>query len=175
MNLDDMKAEIARIAYWKQVTAEHDKAKALPWHLPRIPAKPEEIDRAERALGQALPAEYREFLSLANGWEGFHVFTDLFGTVELMQQGHRAINERTELQEFLAASGWLSSEVLVIGASSLELDVFLIILDRAKTLPGGVVWFAQEEVDRFGSFGEFLSAMVGYSAQVAENMQARAK
>lgn len=167
-----MKADIARIAYWKQIMAEHDPVKALPWHLPRVGATAAEIEQAERAVGR-LPVDYREFLRLVNGWQAFHVLTDLFGVDDLVRLGRSTIAERPELQAFIAEGGWQADEVIAIGASSLDVDVFLLVLDAAAELPGGVVWFAHEEVDRFASFRDFLASMVNYSARIAEQMKAR--
>lgn len=174
MSHADIRSDIARIVYWKQVAADHDKTHALPWKLPRVAATLEQLDAAELEVGQTLPREYREFLGLANGWQGFHVLTDLYGTEELTKGNVRQIVERPELHAYLAENGWRREEVLPIGASSLDVDVFLLVREDAQRLPGGVVWFAQEEVERFASFHEFLAAMVSYNEQVANRMMALA-
>lgn len=173
MNQIDWKADIARIAYWKQVAAEHDKANTLPWKLPRVGAKPESLLEAERALGQRLPAEFREFLALADGWEAFHVLTDLFGTEDLIKRRWQSVMERPEVREYLIENGWKPNEVIPIGASEFDLDVFLLLSESAKSLPGGVVWLAGQEVDRYPSFHDFFAAMVNYNARVAEKISAQ--
>lgn len=108
----------------------------MPWHPPRLAATPEQIEQAEQALGQRLPAGYREFLGLANGWQ--------------------------------------PGEVIAIGASDFEVNVYLLVLDAATQRPGGIAWFDHEEVDRYESFGDFPAAMVDYSARIAEKRQAHA-
>lgn len=170
---DSIKDEIARIVYWKQVAAAHDKDKALPWHLPNLAARTEEIELAERKLGP-LPAEFRALLSIANGWKGFLLLTDLFGTEAIQRFDASPVRDRPEIESYLTENDWPADEVIVIGASAFDLDVFLLIPESAAELAGGIVWFAQEEVDRFESVTAFLSAMVNYNARTAEKMKARA-
>ena len=166
----DWKAEIARLVYWKQVIAENDKSGALPWKLPRVGAKPEEMADVEAALHQKLPTQYREFLSLANGWEGFYVCTNLFGTSDLAGQLARSVMERLDVQAYMSSSPWSLGEVMPIGGSDVDVDVFLLVLDDATNLPGGVVWLAGEEVDRYSSFHDFFAAMVNYNARIANKL-----
>ncbi len=63
----DFKAEIVRIAYWKQLAAQHDKLGALPWHLPKVGATPERIAKLREVVGIDLPDDYTTFLPLADG------------------------------------------------------------------------------------------------------------
>lgn len=166
----DWKAEIARIVYWKQAAAEHDYANALPWKLPRVGATSQAIAEAERALGHKLPRQFREFLALADGWQGFYVSTDLFGTPELIAHRWQNAMERPELQEFMSRNSLQPMDVTAIGASDLDLDVFLLVNDDAETLPGAVLWFAGQEVDRYASFSDFFAAMVNYNARIASRL-----
>jgi len=166
----DWKAEIARIVYWKQIAADHDTKRALPWHLPRVGAKLEDIASAENAITTSFPQQFKEFLSYADGWQGFYVLTDLFGTKEFLDGQSRSVRQRPELVAFLEAKNLNETEVVPIGASDLDLDVFLLFSQNSKMLPGGVLWFANEEVDRYESFAEFFSAMVNYNARIAKKM-----
>jgi hypothetical protein len=168
----DWKAEISRIVYWKQYAAEHDKKKALPWHLPRVGAKPEGIARAETETGFSFPADFKEFLRYADGWQGFHVFTDLFGTKEFLEGKPTSVLQRPELLAFLKANHLTEKEVIPIGASEFDLDVFLLFSLESKMLPSGVLWFASEEVDHYKSFSDFFSAMVNYNARIAQKIAA---
>jgi hypothetical protein len=156
--------------YWKQCAAEHDKGKALPWHLPRVGAKPQSIAAAEHAVGVSFPAQFKEFLSYADGWEGFYVFTDLFGTKEFLEGKPKKVLQRPELLAFLRTKKLNEREVVPIGASEIDLDVFLLFSATSEMFPGGVLWFASEEVDRYSSFSEFFSAMVNYNARIANKM-----
>ncbi|WP_202799130.1 hypothetical protein, partial [Xanthomonas oryzae] len=66
--------------------------------------------------------------------------------------------------------GFDEDEFVPVGASETDLDVFLHFSPMAKILPGGFLWFANEEVDRFGSFADFFAAMVNYNARIAQRV-----
>jgi hypothetical protein len=166
----DFKAEISRIAYWKKLAADHDENGALPWHLPKVGAHSDQIREAQEIVGFEFPVDYAQFLRLANGWKAFHILTDLFGTYDFLNRRHVAETKRHELKSFLENTGLASGDVVVVGASDLDLDVFLLVSPHSKILPGGVIWFASEEVERYRSFSEFFSAMVNYNAMVAQRM-----
>lgn len=167
---NDWKVEISRIVYWKQIAADHDKQKLLPWHFPRVGATPENIAMAEQVVGTKFSQQFKDFLSCADGWQGFYILTNLFGTKEFLEGKSKAVLKRPELATFLEANHLQESEVVPIGASDFELDVFLNFSQDSKLLPGGILWFANEEVERFESFAEFLSAMVNYNAKIAQKM-----
>lgn len=166
----DWKAEISRIAHWKQLAAEHDKGRIVPWYPPSKGAVPEEISSLEQVTSIKLPSDFVEFLNHANGWKCFYVLTDLFGTRDCADGRSRDVLQRKELREFLEDSAIDQRDVLVIGASNFDLDVFLLMSTQGKVLPGGVIWFASEEVDRYKSFSSFFSAMVNYNAKIAEKL-----
>ena len=168
--MTDWKAEIARIVYWKQVAADHDKNNTLSWHLPRVGAKQETIKLAEEAIGILFSSQLKEFLACADGWQGFHVLTDLYGTEEFLLGKPKSVLQRPELLAFLKASNLVEADVLVIGSSEFDLDVFLYVSMESQILPGGVLWFANEEVDRYESFADFLCAMTNYNAKIAQKM-----
>lgn len=63
---------------------EHDELGAFPWNLPKLAANKYRIAQAETSMGMSFSAPYMEFLNLANGWNGFIVSTDLFGTEEFI-------------------------------------------------------------------------------------------
>lgn len=166
----DWKAEISRVVYWKQIAAEHDKQSALPWHLPRVGASPENIRLAEIAIGKSFSPQYKKFLEHADGWQSFYLLVDLFGTKEIINGSSTSALDRTELLLFLESIGVNKDEVIPIGASEYDLDVFLLVSSTSKVLPEGVLWVAGEEIDRYQSFSEFFSAMVNYNARIAKNL-----
>jgi SMI1 / KNR4 family (SUKH-1) len=168
----DWKTEISRVVYWKQVAADHDKSNALPWHLPRIGASDDEISNAEQVTGFVFPEQYKNFLRYANGWKGFFLSTDLYGTEEILENRHNIALERTELRSYLSNQDLKPSDVMVVGSSDYDLDIFFLFSSTSTTLPGGVIWFANEEIDRYESFGDFFSAMVNYNANTAQEMVA---
>lgn len=173
----DWKSEIARMVYWKQVAAGYDVLGALPWHLPNVAASLYDVLSAERVLGTPFPSEYREFLGYADGWRGFEITTDLFGTRDFLTGRATKLLTRPELDNFISTLGIDREYIIPIGCSEFDLDVFLAIGDRSPVLPGGVIWFANEEVDRFNSFSEFFSTMINYAAHGAQKLaeNARAK
>lgn len=170
----DWKAEISRAVYWKQLIAEKDQHHAYPWHLPRVAATSEEIAGAENSTEFSFPSEYIEFLYVANGWQAFVINIDLFGTKDFIDGRSTEIKQRSELAELISEYGLGADELVVIGASNTDLDVFLYVSTKSKLLPGGVLWLANEEVDRYKSFADFFSAMVNYNARVAHRLAAGA-
>ena len=120
--INDWKVEISRIVYWKQIAADHDKMRSLPWHLPRVGAKTENIEQAERIVGTDFSQQYKDFLGCADGWQGFHILTDLFGTKEFLEGKSKLVLQRPELAAFLEANHLHEAEVVPIGASDFELE-----------------------------------------------------
>ncbi|MDR6937892.1 SMI1/KNR4 family protein [Luteibacter sp. 3190] len=166
----DWKAEISRIVSWKQVIAENDNQKAYPWHLPSVAAAAQDIAAAENAAGMAFSTQHKEFLRYADGWQGFLITIDLFGTKDFLDGRAEKVMQREEIRSFTKKLGLHEGEFVPIGASEAELDIFLHISPSAEGLPGGVVWFASEEVDRFESFVDFFAAMVNYNARIAHRV-----
>jgi SMI1-KNR4 cell-wall len=170
---ENWKTEIARIVHWKQIAAEHDTQHALPWSLPKAGAQPDHIREAENKLGVIFSPDFKEFLALANGWNGFYVLIDLFGTQDFLSGRAGKVRDRTEVAEFVAQCGLSTMDVVPIGASDAELDVFLLVSQASTVLPGTVLWWANEEIDRYPTFREFLGAMVNYNAQIANKLVRR--
>ena len=171
----DWAQEISRIVSWKQLIADRDSLHAFPWHLPRVGAKLEQITQAENVVGVEFSQQFREFLTLANGWQGLVVSTDLFGTKEFVEGKAREVLKRKELLAFLREHGLSSGQVVPIGASEFDLDVFILISPSSSFMPGGVLWFANEEVDRFSSFAEFLASMAAYNERIAQKLAQESK
>jgi hypothetical protein len=171
--LPDWKAEIARVAYWKQMGAEHDSLRAFPWHAPRVAAAPERIEAAQQACGVGFSAQFQDFLRCADGWLAFYMLVDLFGTPDFTGGRSRNVLRRPELLELLSDCDLRAGDVVPIGASEFAQDVFIHVSPASRTLPGGVVWFLNEEVGRFETFGEFFGSMVNYNAMIAEKLSGK--
>lgn len=169
----EWKTEITRIMHWKQIAAKHDKYHALSWNIPRVCAKPEEIVEAETRIGVPFSTQFKELLLLMNGWKGFYILIDLFGTEDFLAGRSTKIWERPEIKEYIIHSGFSTNDIIPIGASDAELDVFLLVSPRSTKGAGTVLWWAGEEIDRFPTFRDFFSAMVNYNAQVANKLGQR--
>jgi hypothetical protein len=166
----DWKTSIVRMAYWKQLLNEHDKLGAFPWHLPKVAANEARIAEAEARLERPFPAAYREFLGLADGWKGFIVSTDLFGTDDFLDGRASEVRNRADVQEYISSLGVAEETVIPIGASGSDMDVFILVSENYPTHAGEVLWFAGSEVERYTDFREFFEAMVNYNAELAQRV-----
>jgi len=172
LNVHDWKLEIVRNAYWKQLQAQYDKNHLFPWRLPKVAATEEQVVAAERAVGFVFPQDYRDFLLHANGWVGFHLGTDLFGTPDFVSGRAREPLRRAELANYLGDIGLDPHEYIPIGTNKDYFEDFILLSPSARHLPGGVIWFSYDEVDRFNSYFEFFSSMINYNAGIAMDMKA---
>lgn len=163
----DWKFLIVQMAYWKQIEADHDPD-GLQWYLPKVGAKWAQISAAEAASGIKFPVQYKDFLSFANGWREFSVDTNLFGTDDFFNGHVTQVCRRSDLAAFVRA-GRLEQSI-PIGASEFNPEVFLLISDDASVLPGGVIWYHSEEMDRYLSFYEFYASMTNYQALAAKRI-----
>src|ERR1044072_5904583 len=143
---------------------------APPWHLPALAATDSEIAEAEKAANFDFPAEFRALLSVINGWRGFYMGVDLFGTDDLHSRRSREVKQRDEIADCLQGAGFRDEETLVIGASDEEIDTFILISDSNASLAGGVLWWAGSEIDRFPGCAAFFEAMVNYNAHIANKL-----
>ncbi len=167
----NLKASIVKIVGWKQLAHECDKLNALPWHLPKVAATGAQIVEAERCMGKPFSAPYREFLTLANGWKGFIVSTDLFGTEDFQSGRALAVRNRPDVQEYMSSLELAERDVVPIGASDADMDVFLLISESSPERQGEVLWLAGFEIDKFKDFKDFFESMVNYNADLAKNMK----
>lgn len=167
---DQLKSEIARIVHWKQIAAQHDARGALPWHLPEVGASLEAVSKIESKLGLKFSDDYRRFLTLADGWKAFYVFIDLFGTRDFLSERVQEVAQRPEVKSYFRDLGLSQQHVTPIGGSELEIDVFLHVTPNSPVLPGAVLWWAGDEIDRYESFSLFLGAMALYNEQIARKL-----
>lgn len=170
---EDWKALIAKIAYWKQIANDNDDLAALPWHLPKIAASEGDIQLAEDRIGVRLSASYRNFLTRANGWQGFFVLTNLFGTDTLTENLRREILIRPDVAEYISESDIDERCIVPIGASDADRDVFLLVSEDSQKCSGEVIWLAGAEVERFSDFRSFFEAMINYNARLAQQLTAQ--
>lgn len=158
--------EILKLVMIKQVLGELDTHRVWPHHLPSVAASTKSIANAESRLGHALDTQYSDFLRHADGWMGFYQTVDLFGTADLMDSPkmRHAYSLFSVMGEALNASGFRSNELLPIGVTTLDRDLFA--MPRPSNAhAGSVIWFSGQEVDRFPSFEYFFLAMMDYNRE----------
>lgn len=169
----DWKKEIAILVYVKQTLADFDKSHLWQYHLPEIAASDEEIKNAEKFLGFQLDDRYVEFLRHANGWKSFYQSVDLFGTRDLVDaEKMRHVQSMIDSIEknAIESSGLEKDELFAIGATPVDMDIFL--MAKPPSINAGkVYWFAGQEIDNFPSFDEFYLAMVDYNRAEIEDMK----
>jgi hypothetical protein len=158
------------MSYWKQLINDNDRVGAIPWHLPKTAATEREISHTESANNIELSEEYRAFLKCANGWVGFHISTDLFGTDELNSAYNADPLPMPEVREFIEAINLDAQHVIPIGVSPFDRDVFLLVSPSSPVAPNHVIWWAGEEVERYGTFEEFFNAMIASNAYIARKL-----
>ena len=167
---EDWKLAVSRIAYWRQIAHDHDNLGAFPWHLPHVAADKSQIAEAEKAAGFDFPSEFRTLLSVINGWRGFYMGVDLFGTDDFISGRSSEVKRQDEISDFIRDAGFQGDDVIVIGASEEEIDTFILVSESNASLPGGVLWWAGDEIDRFAGCKAFFEAMVNYNAHIANKL-----
>lgn len=80
----------------------------------------------------------------------------------------RAMLSRPGIDAFLASCGL--DDLVAIGGSNLETDLFLLVSAESETMPGAVLWWAEEEIDRFADFAAFFAAMTAYNQRIARKL-----
>jgi hypothetical protein len=170
--MDDWRRQIGVAYLVKQRVAQLDVEGLWPFHMPEVGATEREILDAEQRLGETLDPKYREFLSFANGWQGFFQAIDLFGTYDLTggTRCQRAEELLQTLESLEAACGIAVSECLPIAVSREDIDVCLLASPDARE-PGVVYWLAGQLVDRYQDFDAFFLAMVDYNRAEAEALE----
>lgn len=167
----DWKSLILSVVRWKQVANDNDRFGALPWHLPNVAASNHMVSKAEESLGVIFPTDYRQFLQHADGWPGFFISVDLFGTSDFLSARSGEVKQRAPISAFVERCGLLLQHVVPIGASEIEPDVFLLVGSQSSDMAGQVLWWANGEVQRFESFAAFFEAMVVYQTQIAGSLK----
>jgi len=170
---DKWEKEISTMVFVKQALRELDVEKKWSYHFPEVAATEEEILSIERKFGYRLDESYRSFLKFANGWKGFYQEATLFGTKELI--GSPIFNYANTMirvidDDVLKASGVSKEELLPIAATISDKDLF-VITGHNSCIPGMVIWFAGEEIERFSNFNEYFLAMLDYNRAEVEDLR----
>lgn len=161
----DWKSRIVELVIVKQAIDELDTRGLWEYRLPAVAATPERLGEVEAKLGEPLDPGCRSFLEHANGWPAFWQSVDLFGVEDLLgsERFEHASAMLSYVEDSVLDAGRLRrADVLPIAGSPVDLDLF-VMTGRSSPSPGGVVWLAGTEVDRFSSFKEFFVAMVQYN------------
>jgi hypothetical protein len=166
--IDDWRPEIVKGVVIQQRIEELDQGRLWQRHLPEVAASDDELQATEEQLGHGLDPRYRAFLRVANGWRSFYQAVDLFATRNLlgappMDSAIAQLNS-IEPRDLESAIGMTLRDVLPIGASAAQRDIFLLARPWSAD-PGVVVWFASREVQRFPNFDEFYLSMLDYNRQ----------
>lgn len=130
-----------------------------------------DIENFELQYQLRLPAPYRSFLQVVNGWPAFYQDVDLCSLHDLA--GGDLVNRGWMLVEAAdeGSGGMLGiSRIaqLPIAVSVTGIDVFLLMLEEPE---GAVSWVAGGEVERFPSFHQFVTAMVEYNRATVEDLR----
>ena len=133
-------------------------------------ASPEDIEELEEALGRRVPASYRAFLLIQNGFPELTAELSIFGTREMLASLQS--DPDSLLEEISSATGepWIA-RCLVFGRSAESSSAFLFDPERADT--GGewsVIEYDEEEgVEAIhDSFLEFLRVSAEEVREAAE-------
>lgn len=167
------KERIVELVIVKQTIDELDASGLWEYRLPAVAATAAQLEAVEAALGEPLDAGYRSFLEHAGGWPAFWQTVDLFGPDDLL--GGERFAHANEMLGYvedgvLEDGGLRRSDLLPIAASPVDLDLF-VMTRRSSPSPGGVVWLAGAEIDRWSSFDEFFLAMVDYNRLELQQLQ----
>jgi hypothetical protein len=163
----DWRPDIVRLVEIKQAIDDADVERLWEFHLPKVAASEEELRDAEVALGTRLDPQYREFLGYADGWPSFFHTIDLFGTDDLAGSGRLDIaNQKLDAVEPVVyeQAGLRRDALVPIASTTEDLDLFVMPVSDGQQGPP-VVWLAGDEVERFGSFDDFVDAMIDYNVR----------
>jgi SMI1/KNR4 family protein SUKH-1 len=161
----DWPALIGTMIIVKQQIDEADRQHLAEYTVPRVKASQDEILAFERAVGERLPNDYRNFLLHANGWPAFFFLVNLFGLPELQGEGDAetgaALLRSYDEEGVLADLGLTVDDVIVVGAGAGSRDLFLLIRE-GRPGAGQVSWLDGEEIDRYQDFPEFFASLIEY-------------
>ena len=157
----DWKLAIVKNFQWRQAAEDYDKARICPMGAAKVAASNEAIMSAEHAVNFQFSDDYRDFLRHADGWPSFCQSLNLFGTTDFRSgESRRLLNNNRDATAFMNQLGYSSEDYVAVGGERSGPDLFLLISPHSTRLPGGVIWFDKEELERFDSFCEFFSSMI---------------
>ncbi|WP_170206027.1 SMI1/KNR4 family protein [Klugiella xanthotipulae] len=158
----------------KQALAAGDPEGIFPYHLPEVAASEEAIATAERALHITFDHEYRNFLTFAGGWKGFHQSVSLLTTTELVSGPLRdsACEAFEAMPELLEDLGWSPENLLPIAATLEDVDIFLMKIGGGGVSESQVYWVAEGElIDTFETFSHFFVSIIDHTKRRIIKMQ----
>jgi hypothetical protein len=174
----DWPSEIVRGVLIQQRIEALDQARLWRRYLPEVAATEVELRQAEQRLGHPIEPQYRAFLAHANGWRWFYQAVDLFGTQQLLgaspMEFARLQLGAVEGADFVAAVGMSKTDVLPIGASGHQGDLFLLAQPWSHH-PGTVSWYTGQLIERYPNFDEFFLAMLDYNREEIRSLEEEAR
>jgi hypothetical protein len=128
------------------------------------PATEEQIEKVEKAFAIELPEDYRAFLRLHNGWREFSGGNSLLSTQEML--GGELRDSIDSLKQTQRENGEDEAAAGFVIEASLDLSrTFYDPATRGKDGRMELVYWRNEELDRFPSFTEYLET---YAADLEE-------
>lgn len=167
------KDRIAILFLVQQEMRRKDDRGLWQYAYPELAATDEQLAAVEAHLGHSIEEQCKNFLRCANGWKGFSQTIELFGTDDYM--GSALMNYAEGLLEKLYRKysaeviGFSKEELLPIAVAAEDVDLHVITRPTSHE-PGVVIWFADEEIDRFPNFEEYFLAMTDYNRYELENL-----
>lgn len=169
---EDWRPPIVEMVVTKEQLKKVDPEGLFPYFLPEVAATEQEVDVAERALGISLDEDHRTFLKFANGWKCFIQEITLLGAGDL-GSGELWESAKSALRvspETLEANAWSIDDLIPIGASLAQADIFLMHVENGAVAPQ-VIWVAEgERIDTYDSFGQFFVSMIEYTRRRVRKM-----
>ena len=157
------KERIVEMLMVKSKLDEVDEEPLWDYYLPELPAKPEEIARAQKEHNLKLSQEYIDFLRLANGWKAFWGDTHLLGTNDFSSDAMTYARNQLRIEALYDRDLFqMQDHLLPIGVTLTDKDLFVLVMADGDQF-GQVIWLAGGEIDRFASFGEFFDSMIAYN------------
>lgn len=140
------------------------------WPLPRIypPARAAEITEIEKESGQLLEAEYRRFLTLTDGMDGFYLSMPILGCHDWRAGGRSAAALRFQeilLEDDGLADVGLPDDVKLFPVSvNADASQAIFMIDAGGDVPERFWWVGDGESQFFGTFTDLLSYVVDSSS-----------
>jgi SUKH superfamily protein len=135
------------------------------------PAPQEEVALVEKYFRVNLPDDYRSFLMMHNGWEGFELGPDLLSTGQLLDPNLR--RHFDELQRLGEQAEQRAKRFIIVGSAN---DSYMVFLDFSASGSAGrpeIVSWDYQEIDRRPSFTAYLESIVEEMSGLVEGEQRR--
>ncbi len=175
-SLKKWKALIGQAGLIQNKLMQLDKENMYEYYCPKIAATEEQINEAQAKIGFELPKDYKDFLLCANGWNGFYLDVDLFGTNELTSSRVTdALNLLLDVVvEHFPELEKRKNAILPIAQSREDRNIFIMYLSEDEYY-GKVLWLDGQEIDLFDSFEQFFCSMVLYNKEDVDEYERTGK